>query len=214
MNSAILLAGGIGSRFGSSTPKQFVSLKGKLLILHSFEKLVKSLYIDEIIIVCQKKYEKLFECEKILKFARPGQERQQSVYNGLKLATGDYVVVHDGARPLFSLKSMEKAIEAAKQNGASALAVPVTSTIKKWDRSIKTVPRKNLWEIQTPQVVRRSLFIKAFQFVIQNKVVVTDDLSVVEAFGHQPTLVEGNDENIKITRPIDLKVAGALYDSL
>ena len=206
MNSVILLAGGLGSRFGSDLPKQYVALGGKPLVLHSFEKLRG---FGELVVVCEPEWERLFEGAD--RFARPGKSRAESVRNGVEVSSGEWLIVHDGARPHFDVECLERCIEAAYENGACALAVSSVSTLRQWDeQGVKRLNREVIWEVQTPQVVRRDLYLAGYDVVDE----ATDELSVVEAIGHEPALVEGNRENIKVTYGADLVMAEGLCNAI
>jgi 2-C-methyl-D-erythritol 4-phosphate cytidylyltransferase len=154
------------------------------------------------------------------KYSRPievcagGKRRQDSVAAGLaKLDKCDWVVIHDGARPLVTKALIEDGLEAAKETGAAVAAVPVTDTIKTAgdDRIVRqTPPRQNLWAVQTPQVFRVDIISKAYQ---KAKSEVTDDASLVEKLGYEVKLYMGAYDNIKITTAKDLLVAEALLKS-
>jgi 2-C-methyl-D-erythritol 4-phosphate cytidylyltransferase len=220
--SVIFLAGGNGSRMGGVLPKQYLSIHGKPLALYSFERFLSLTEIEEISVVCDELYEELFRkasesWEGLLKFARPGSRRQDSVLNGLNvLESRGYICIHDSARPLIRSKEIRLAVQAAYQWGASALGVKVKSTIKICDESqvvVETPNRANLWKIQTPQVVRRDLLEKGFQYVSQHQKSVTDDVSLIELLGESVKIVEGSEENIKVTTPADLEFVKTLLVS-
>jgi 2-C-methyl-D-erythritol 4-phosphate cytidylyltransferase len=140
-----------------------------------------------------------------------GRRRQDSVAAGLnELKDCDWVVIHDGARPLVTKELIERGLAAAKETGAAVAAVPVTDTIKTAgeDRVVLETPlRQNLWAVQTPQVFGYDLILKAYQ---KAKDEVTDDASLVEALGNRVKLYMGAYDNIKITTANDLLVAEAL----
>jgi 2-C-methyl-D-erythritol 4-phosphate cytidylyltransferase len=211
--SAILLAGGKGTRLGKGVCKQFRPLLGKPLALYSFELFVQLSEIDEIIVVCDLQYQYLFTSQKKpIRFAKPGSDRQGSVYNGLleTFESADLVCIHDSARPFvekdFILALLTKAILLR----AAALAIPVSNTIKQVEpnnKVMKTLPRRELWELQTPQAIRRDLFMTANLYAKHHQIAATDDLSLVEAMGEPMHLVMGSPKNFKITTPFDWFVA-------
>lgn len=209
----ILLAGGVGSRMLSSTPKQFLLLNSKPLILHSFDQFIKMDFIDEIVVVVEKEKESLFSSkEKKLSFADPGKRRQDSVMSGLLKVSKDVelIVVHDGARPFVTKEMTLKLIEEATKSQAATLAVPLKFTVKKAysDRTIvETLNRDHLWEIQTPQAISKNLLLKGFEKAVREDLTVTDDVSLVELLGRPVKLVEGSYKNIKVTTPDDLLIA-------
>lgn len=213
--TAILLGGGLGRRMASSTPKQFLPLAGKPVILHSFELFLRFSEIKEIIIVCDHAYQHLFD-HPLVKFAKPGAERQDSVFNGACLASpdSDRLLIHDGARPCLEYDLLDSLLKEAQNHLALALAVPVTSTIKQTNCDgfvEKTLNRTCLWEIQTPQIIEPSLYKQAALLAQSQNLVLTDDVSLVELLGHPVKLVKGSYKNIKITTPEDLVFCNTLF---
>jgi len=211
MTTLILLAGGIGSRMGAPIPKQYLLLNHKPVALYSFETFSKSPLITEIVVVCEPEYQHFFSGPVI--FARPGPRRQDSVYSGLLKATQEVVLTHDSARPFIESKYISPLLEAVRRTGAATLATPVTSTIKQCQTNKiieKTLDRSLLWDIQTPQALRRDLFFQAFAHIQKNNLDVTDDLSMVEAMSHPAEIVPCTPRNFKITTPFDLTVAEAM----
>jgi len=207
--SAILLSGGIGSRMGITTPKQYLPLAGKIIALHSYELLKQIEMIKEIIVVCDPEYKPLFKggC-----FAQPGERRQDSLYNGLQHVSEDseYVLVHDAARPLVKREDIEAVIEAGVSHEAACLATPVKMTIKQADLNcmvIQTLPRNTLYEIQTPQVIKKELLHAGFERAEKQNLTFHDDVSLAEIMGCPVKLVMGSYENIKVTTPEDLLFA-------
>ncbi len=140
-----------------------------------------------------------------------GERRQDSVLAGLKrLNQCRWAIIHDGARPLLSVDLIERGLEAAKETGAAAAAVPVTDTIKVAgdDRIVRqTPPRQNLWAVQTPQVFRLDIITEAYRQATSE---VTDDASLAEQLGYKIKLYMGAYDNIKITTPDDLALAEVL----
>ncbi|KAF8016123.1 hypothetical protein BT93_H1605 [Corymbia citriodora subsp. variegata] len=189
--SVILLAGGKGKRMGASMPKQYLPLLGQPIALYSFYTFSHMREVKEIIVVCDPSYKDIFEDtkEKVqvdLKFTLPGKERQDSVYSGLQ-------VLKDGW-----------------ENGAAVLGVPVKATIKEANSEsfvVRTLDRKTLWEMQTPQVIKPSLLKRGFELVNREGLEVTDDVSIVEHLRHPVYVTEGSYTNIKVTTPDDLLLA-------
>jgi 2-C-methyl-D-erythritol 4-phosphate cytidylyltransferase len=168
--------------------------------------------MKEIVVVAEKEWHSFFPKE--THFALPGKERQDSVYSGLMALQSDaeFIIIHDSARPFLEEKDLYAVMSEGEKIGAAALAVPVTSTIKQVDRALfitSTLPRETLYEVQTPQVVRRDWLYDAFEKVHQEHLTVTDDLSLIEHLGHPAKLVLGSPKNIKITSPLDLRLADA-----
>jgi 2-C-methyl-D-erythritol 4-phosphate cytidylyltransferase len=140
-----------------------------------------------------------------------GKRRQDSVAAGLKLlGRCEWVIIHDGARPLLTRELIERGLEAAEETGAAAAAVPVVDTIKLAGEDqivIGTPPRANLWTVQTPQIFRFAIIKKAYQ---QAKEDVTDDATLVEQMGGKVKLYMGSYDNLKITSPRDMAIAELL----
>ncbi|XP_022136901.1 2-C-methyl-D-erythritol 4-phosphate cytidylyltransferase, chloroplastic [Momordica charantia] len=215
--SVVLLAGGRGKRMGASMPKQYLPLLGQPIALYSLYTFSRLIEVKEIVVVCDPSYQDIFEDakEKIdiqLKFALPGKERQDSVYSGLQAIdlNSDLVCIHDSARPLVLEGDIKKVLKDARQNGAAVLGVPVKATIKEAnnDRFVqRTLDRKTLWEMQTPQVIVPELLRKGFELVNREGLEVTDDVSIVEHLKHSVFITEGSYTNIKVTTPDDLLLA-------
>ncbi|XP_057500583.1 2-C-methyl-D-erythritol 4-phosphate cytidylyltransferase, chloroplastic isoform X2 [Actinidia eriantha] len=215
--SVILLAGGKGKRMGASMPKQYLPLLGQPIALYSFYTFSQMIEVKEIIVVCDPSYKDIFEDtkEKIqvdLKFTLPGKERQDSVYSGLQAIDlkSELVCIHDSARPLVTSGDVKKVLKDGWLNGAAVLGVPVKATIKEANSEsyvTRTLDRKTLWEMQTPQVIKPDLLKKGFELVNREGLEVTDDVSIVEHLKHPVYITEGSYTNIKVTTPDDLLLA-------
>ncbi|KAL4625152.1 hypothetical protein ACB092_05G003800 [Castanea dentata] len=215
--SVILLAGGKGKRMGASMPKQYLPLLGQPIALYSFYTFSRLIEVKEIIVVCDPSYKDIFEGSKEnihveLKFTLPGKERQDSVYSGLQAVdlNSELVCVHDSARPLVSSGDTEKVLKDGWLNGAAVLGVPVKATIKEANHEsfvVRTLDRKTLWEMQTPQVIKPELLKKGFELVNREGLEVTDDVSIVEHLKHPVYITQGSYTNIKVTTPDDLLLA-------
>jgi 2-C-methyl-D-erythritol 4-phosphate cytidylyltransferase len=217
--SAILLAGGKGLRMHASTPKQFLLMRGKPLALYSFETLCAYPGIEEVVVVCDPAYHSIFipPTSVSIKFASPGERRQDSVFNGLKCISknSQLVCVHDSARPFLNYEDMISVIRTAEKCGAATLAAPVKNTIKESDGNAfatRTLERSYLWEIYTPQVMIPSHLIEGFEIVNAQNITVTDDMSIVELAGYPVKLVKGLSASIKITTPEDFSFAQVLLE--
>ncbi|GMI73102.1 2-C-METHYL-D-ERYTHRITOL 4-PHOSPHATE CYTIDYLTRANSFERASE [Hibiscus trionum] len=215
--SVILLAGGQGKRMGASMPKQYLPLLGQPIALYSLYTFSRMNEVKEIVVVCDPSYKDIFEetKDKInvdLKFTIPGKERQDSVYSGLQAVdlNSELVCIHDSARPLVTSGDVEKVLKDGWLIGAAVLGVPVKATIKETNTDsyvVKTLDRKTLWEMQTPQVIKPELLRKGFELVNREGLEVTDDVSIVEHLKHPVYVTEGSYTNIKVTTPDDLLLA-------
>lgn len=178
--------------------------------------------VKEVVVVCDPSYKNVFEgsVEKLqipIKFTCPGKERQDSVFNGLQEIDKDseLVCVHDSARPLVSSEDVKKVLEDAAVHGAAVLGVPTKATIKEANSDsfvVKTLDRKTLWEMQTPQVMKPNLLRDGFELVKRDDLEVTDDVSIVEYLKHPVYITEGSYTNIKVTTPDDLLLAERLIN--
>ena len=204
---AILLAGGRGSRIGTTTPKQFLHLQGKPLALYSLEVLASLLQVVEIVVVCPQEYRSLFSHYPV-RFALPGEQRQDSVYNGLCQVsdTIEWVAVHDAARPFITSSMVQNLFDEGKEIGAASLAMPTKNTLKEIQsgkRVSRTLNRSQIWEIQTPQFLKKQILEAGFSYAHTHQISVTDDVSLAELIGHPVHLIRGSYQNIKITTPED-----------
>jgi len=199
--------------------KMFALLGGKPVLARVVDTFEKCNSVDQIVVVVAE--ENLEKCRqlvaeqgwsKVADVCPGGERRQDSVAAGLKRLTQcEWVVIHDGARPLVTVDLIDRGLTEARDTGAAVAAVPVTDTIKVADNGgvvQKTLPRQNLWAVQTPQVFRFDIITKAYQ---QAKAEVTDDAALVERLGYKVKLYMGAYDNIKITTPDDLVLAEALW---
>lgn len=217
--SIVLLAGGSGKRMGAPIPKQYLELAGQPLAMYSLQEFARMPEVNEIVVVCNPEYRGLFEeyytllqRKPRLEFAEPGGERQDSVYNGFQAISKEaaLVAIHDSARPLISAEDTRACIQDANQVGAAVLGVPVKPTIKEIRPDgtvVKTLKRANLWEVQTPQIIRPDLLKEGFELIRRENLEVTDDVSIIEALGKPVKLTKGSYTNIKVTTPDDISVA-------
>lgn len=214
---AILVAGGKGLRMGSDIPKQFLPLRGRPVLMHTIDVFRRTYPDIHIILVLPREQQDYWRqlCgqhgyDVELCVADGGETRFHSVHNGLSLIPDDamgVVGVHDGVRPFVSPETIRRCFEAAEEFGAVVPVVPVVETVRQVlaDGSSMTVDRNAYRLVQTPQTFDIQLLKKAYGQPFDP--FFTDDASVVEAMGHPIKLVEGNNENIKLTNPADLKLA-------
>jgi 2-C-methyl-D-erythritol 4-phosphate cytidylyltransferase len=179
--------------------------------------------IGEIILVvgeaeisrCKSKIVDPYGLSKIRSIIAGGKERQDSINQGLQVLADDcqWVVVHDGARPLLINEVLKETIQAAYEWGAAVTAVPTKDTIKvagPKELVQSTLDRRCLWSIQTPQVFKRALLVQAYAQAYADGFYGTDDASLVERIGAPVKLVRGSYENLKVTTPEDLDFAEAI----
>lgn len=221
--AAIVLAGGKGSRMESRIHKQYLELEGCPLICHALAAFENS-PVSRVILVagaedvefCQKEIVEAYGFRKVDAVVAGGRERYHSVYEGLKEAKGcEDVLIHDGARPCITAEIIDRAMEGAARYGACAVGMPVKDTIKIADsenNASYTPDRSTLWMIQTPQAFSYHLVREAYDRLFQNPSMergITDDAMVVETMTqHKVHLIQGSYENIKVTTPEDLEIAG------
>jgi len=216
--SLVLLAGGVGKRMGANMPKQYLPLLGTPIALYSLKKFAQMEEIGEIIVVCDPSYRDIFEgcaVPKPVKFALPGKERQDSVFNGLSAVRDGAALaaIHDSARPLVSLGDSRRCFADAMEHGAAVLAVKCKATVKEANADLsiaRTLDRSKLWEMQTPQVIKPELLREGFKLVNEKGLEVTDDVSIVEHLGKRVQITEGSYFNIKVTTPEDMFIAERL----
>ena len=222
MNGVVIVAAGTGSRMNMGINKQFIKLEGKEIIAYTIEKFYNNSNIEDIVVVVKEDESEFFKKEildkynfKNVKIAYGGKERQDSVYNGLKLLDEkcDVVLIHDGARPFVSDKIIDKSIEEAKEHKAIVVGVPVKDTIKVIDNDkniVDTPNRSVLWAVQTPQTFDYNILIDAYKDAFKNKFYGTDDAMLVERIGYKVKMLEGSYNNIKITTQEDLNIGSQL----
>ncbi|MFC2187061.1 2-C-methyl-D-erythritol 4-phosphate cytidylyltransferase [Fulvivirgaceae bacterium LMO-SS25] len=217
IRSVIIVAGGSGSRMQSRTPKQFMLLLGKPLLMHTINCFTKAYNDIRIVLVLPsdhfetwKQLCKEFSFEVPLEIIAGGYTRFQSVRNGLaQIRNDELVAVHDGARPIVSTEVIRKAFKCAKANGSGVAAVPLKESIREGSQAnSKARDRRNFYLIQTPQVFKSEILISAF--LQEEKDTFTDEASVVESMGQSIMLSEGDYRNIKVTTAEDIIVAEAL----
>lgn len=238
---AIVPAAGLGKRFGQGSNKPFRTLKGKPLLVWSLEIFEAIDEIVEIIPVLKEedrekglKIFKKYNLSKIKRIASGGKERQDSVYNGLKLIKDKncIVLIHDGARPLIEKHLIQEAIKELSIPSAPffikgsdkglnncdgvVLGVPLKDTIKEAEAEIikKTLRRDSLWAIQTPQVFPYNSILRAYEKAMKENYYSTDDAALVERYGGKVKIIMGSYKNIKITTPEDLSIAEFLLNKI
>lgn len=217
-NTAVILAAGLGKRMQAGHNKQFIEICGQSVLTHTLTVFAQIPEIAKIVLVvrageedtCRNMIPEIAENKTVL--AIGGKERQDSVHNGIRAITWEceYILIHDGARPLITEEVIRRTLLAAQNSGAAICAVPVKDTIKQADSDgnvLATIPRESLWAVQTPQVFRADLIRRAYENAYVHNHYGTDDASLVEYLGEKIKIVTGDYENIKITTPEDIPTA-------
>lgn len=216
--SAIICAAGSGKRFGQK--KQFVYLRGKPVLEWTLERFQAHPEVGAIILVLpdeqdRKHYQ--IRYPKLLDVVRGGEQRQDSVWQGFRLLDKeqtDLVLVHDGARPLISADLISRIIAEAQTSGAVVPVIPLVDTMKEVQdgRVLRTVNRSRIFRVQTPQGFLYSALKTAMDAARRDRFYGTDEAMLTERVGIGVRAVPGDPRNIKITTPLDLKIAEAILD--
>jgi 2-C-methyl-D-erythritol 4-phosphate cytidylyltransferase len=209
---------------GGPLPKQFLAIGGLPLIVHSLRVLQTSPAIDAIILAvpradiayCQSDIVMAYGFGKIVKVVAGGVERQDSVRLALAAVGSEteIVLVHDAVRPFLTLQMVTEVVEAARATGAAIVALPMRDTVKQVGANHtieRTVDRAHLWLAQTPQAFRREWLQEAHEKAHLEGVHATDDAYLIEWSGRPVSVVEGNGENIKVTKPEDMIIGEAIW---
>jgi 2-C-methyl-D-erythritol 4-phosphate cytidylyltransferase len=224
--TAIIPAAGMGSRMNMSKNKLYINLDGKPVLYHTLKKFINNSFIEQVLVVLQEGEIEHFQNSILnllgskknkIKTVVGGKTRKESVFNGLKAASdkSDYIIIHDGARPLVTDKIINNVIGSLEEEEAITTGVKVKDTIKIKDHNnyvVKTVNRENLVTIQTPQAFNYKLIKKAHQNKFFDKKI-TDDAYLIELMNKKVKIIEGSYENIKITTQIDLTIAEEILKS-
>jgi 2-C-methyl-D-erythritol 4-phosphate cytidylyltransferase len=218
---AIIVAGGTGTRMGSAVPKQFLLLNDKPVLYYTLKAFLESYEDLQIILVFPEEYQDIgkeiidayFDYSRI-QVTFGGETRFHSVQNGLKLVDRESIIfVHDAVRCLVSTELIHRCYENTLHMGS---AVPVVRSkdsvrlLNEEGNDNEVLDRSKVVMVQTPQTFHSKILLQAFE--IDYKERFTDEATVVETFGLKISLVEGEENNIKITRPVDLLIAGALLE--
>ncbi|WP_277265472.1 2-C-methyl-D-erythritol 4-phosphate cytidylyltransferase [Prevotella corporis] len=222
MNYIIIVAGGKGLRMGSETPKQFLPIGGKPILMRTIERFKaydKEMKVIVVLPESQQSYWKElcgeydFNIEH--QIANGGNTRFESSRNGLAMipeGEDGLVGIHDGVRPFVSLQTIARCYDEALKTCAAIPVMPITETLRMIEKNgnSKNVLRSDYRSVQTPQVFNIMMLKMAYAQEFQDSF--TDDASVMEQFGCKVSMVEGNCENIKITTPTDMKFAATLLN--
>lgn len=205
---------------GRQVPKQYLELAGRPLLYHAIARLCAQPALEQVFVVLAQDDAHFAHCDwsefsfKLAPLYCGGETRAASVFNGLlavrdAVASSDWVLVHDAARPCLGNAELARLMsEAGEDATGGLLAVPVADTLKRANREgrvVQTEPRDHLWCAQTPQMFRYRLLLEALRAT--DHALVTDEASAVESLGLKPRLVTGDARNIKVTHPSDLALA-------
>ena len=218
---AIIVAGGTGSRMGGMMPKQFMLLRDKPVLYYTLKTFLDAYDDIELVVVLPADYlqpgqeiiDKYFDKQRI-RITAGGDTRFQSVKNGLALIKDESIIfVHDGVRCLLTTALIHRCYEAALETGTAIPAIASKDSIRLLsEKGAEALDRNNVMLIQTPQTFQRKILFPAFQTEYKDEF--TDEATVVEAYGVKVSLVEGEENNIKITRPVDLLVAESILEPI
>jgi 2-C-methyl-D-erythritol 4-phosphate cytidylyltransferase len=223
--SSVIVAGGMGKRMKSSVPKQFLPVHGQPVLFYTLKLFDLVPEINEIIVVLPKSEIDQFtkeisdnlNLEKEIKITQGGVERQDSVRNGLDQLnkSSSIVLIHDGVRPFVKKEKISELIKSCMNGSSGAvLCQPVFETIKHADENgfiKKTVPRDNIYLAQTPQAFKTKIIKSLHLKALEQKIKATDDSQLLEHFGFDVRVIQGDRENIKITVPEDLDFAANFF---
>jgi len=224
MNSAIIVAAGKANRMGG-VDKVFMSLAGKPLLLHTWQKFDQAPSIHQLIFVLRKEAHELFRqmssqfsATKPFLLAEGGAERQDSVQAGLAQVSmnSELVAIHDGARPCVAVELIEETLAEASRSGAAVAACKITDTLKRSQDGLhidETVDRQNLWSVQTPQAFHTGIIRRALEAAASKGLKLTDDTAACELIGQKVSLVESKWPNPKVTTPADVPLIEALLQT-
>lgn len=217
---AVVPAAGVGRRMGADRPKQYLELAGRTVIEHTLARLARHPAIAGVVVAVSAD-DPLWPAVAArlgpsVRVVAGGAERCHSVLNGLRLlrevgAPGDWVLVHDAARPCLRSADIDRLLTLAGAHPVGGLlGLPVSDTVKRADSTgavLETVERRGLWRALTPQMFRLETLADALEDALARALLVTDEASAIEAAGLRPLMIEGHPDNIKITLPGDLALA-------
>lgn len=223
--SAIILAAGKSERMKEvGTPKQLIELCGLPVVVHSLLAFEKSIKVDEIVVVgameelpLYQKYKKQYGITKLKIAVEGGVSRADSASHGFQKINknADFILIHDAARCLISTKDIDRVIGAAYKSGAAIIAKKTTDTLKKADENefiTETIDRSSVWQAQTPQVFKKTIYEVALAMAKNIDATITDDAMLVEKAGFRIKLIAGENENLKITTARDLTIAQIILE--
>jgi len=218
----VIVAGGSSTRAGGEELKQFRWVAGKPMLLHSVQTFMAHPSVGMVVCVLPQRYAGdpppwLFQCDvDRLLVSIGGRTRSESVANGLDDLPdeSEIVLVHDAARPLVGMGTIDRVVEAVRAGTPAIAALPVVDTLKETTDSgaiVRTVDRTSLWRAQTPQGFPRALLVEAHRRAREERMTATDDAALCERLGHVVRVVRGSERALKVTEPGDFARVEALY---
>ena len=221
--TAIVPSAGKSRRMKSAVEKPYLLLGDKPVLAHTLMALERSSFVQEVILLVRrsriplaKKLVRRFGLRKVTGIYAGGVNRFESVWQGLQKVSpaSDFVLVHDGARPLVSEALIQKVVRAAYRYGAAIPVLPVSTTVKQGKGRFvtKTVDRRELWEVQTPQVFRRALLMAGYLKGKREGITTTDCAALVERLGKKVCMVPGDPRNLKMTTKEELAFSAVLLN--
>ncbi len=219
--TALIVAGGLGTRMNAGVPKQFLPLKGKPVVQWSLECFEQTPGVDKIVLVLPHDWvdegrDKLisFDPEKPFAIVAGGNTRQESVAAGIEVVKDEdgWLIIHDGARPGITPELVSQSLESARKLGNAVCAIPSTDTlVRAADGAVvENLDRSQIFRVQTPQIFRLSKMRMALENASRKGIVATDDAGLIRELGEKIFLVDGSELNSKVTRPEDLNLLEAL----
>jgi len=220
---AVIPSAGKGERMKANKPKQFLEIKGTPLLIHTLLKFEKHPQVDAVILSVSNEFINLtkklvssYNLKKVLKIVEGGKTRQESVFNGVKASPTETEIflIHDAVRPFISSDLIGKIIKTAKDFGTGIPAIPVRDTLNKVSKEeiIENIDRTGLFCIQTPQGIRADILKDLLEKAQREKLVFSDESTLLLHYGYKAKIVEGSFLNFKITYPEDLFLAEKLID--
>lgn len=217
--SVIITAGGIGKRMGGDLPKQFLVLNNLPMLMHTIRTFHVFDSSAQLILTLPAEWQEYWSTLCVNhQFQIPhqvvdgGKERYHSIQNALNYCEGEYVAIHDGVRPLVDQKTLINCWKGVQELGAVIPVLELKESLRKVaENESKAVDRSRFRIVQTPQCFKKDILTVAYKTPFHSGI--TDDASLVEEAGYKVYLVEGNEQNIKITTPTDLRYADFLFNS-
>lgn len=216
---AVIVAAGTGTRMGTDLPKQFILLNDKPVLYYTLKAFLEAYEDLEVILVLpvdftdmgQEIIDAWFDKDRI-RITAGGDTRFQSVKNGLSLAEEESIIfVHDAVRCLLSRQLIHRCYQSAVETGSAVPVIPSKDSVRLLqEEGSDALDRNRIVLVQTPQAFHSKILLPAFQIDYKEKF--TDEATVVEAFGLKVSLVEGEESNIKITKPVDLQLAATILE--